>query len=148
MIISITIRAFLNMVNYHYGLNLDITDSISFIVESIRFSTEGMILLAISCFVKTDFEKISQQFQHFGSSFLRIMKFNLDLSKDEMDFIFDAFYLLILNNMGISQSELFPEKDIRSIKSKLQVELLLEGKNFILLPDVLVKCSDIQFKFK
>jgi hypothetical protein len=50
--------------------------------------------------------------------------------------------------MGISQSELFPEKDIRSIKSKLQVELLLEGKNFILLPDVLVKCSDIQFKFK
>jgi hypothetical protein len=43
---------------------------------------------------------------------------------------------------------LFPDKDIGMIKTPLQVELLFDGKNFILLPDVLVKCSDIHFNFK
>jgi hypothetical protein len=63
-------------------------------------------------------------------------------------FICDSFSELMLNNLEFSQLKLFPHKDIRMIKSKLQVELLLVGKNFILLPNVLVKCSDMQFQFQ
>jgi hypothetical protein len=100
--------------------------------------------------LNTDFKRIDELFKQFGFGFLEHMK-RISECKPldyEVYFIRDAFSQLMLNDMGFSQSVLFPDKDIRMIKSKLQVDLLLDGKNFILLPNVLVKCSDIRFVFK
>jgi hypothetical protein len=107
-------------------------------------------LVSIASFVKTDFKRVDERFKDFGLNFLKFLKeFSEMMTVEyEIDFIREAFSQLMLNNFSFSQSVLFPDKDIGMITSKLQVELLLDGKNFILLPDILVKCSDIQFKFK
>jgi hypothetical protein len=145
------------MINYKYNLHLKIDDMIEFAIvdlkkhmirlEEIRLT---FTLMAISCFSKTDFNIIDKRFKDFGSTFYQLMRDFAEkkLVDYEIDFIRGSFSEFMLNNFGFSKSELFPEKDIQMIKNKLQVELLLDGKNFILLPDVLVKCSDIQFHFK
>jgi hypothetical protein len=106
-------------------------------------------LVSISSLVKTDFKRVDERFKDFGLNFLKLMKkfSKMRTVEFEIEFIREAFSQLMLNNFSFSQS-LFPDKDIGMIKSRLQVELLLDGKNFILLPNILVKCSDIQFKFK
>jgi hypothetical protein len=144
------------MINYKYNLHLKLDDMIEFAIidlknhlihldhDSLRFT-----LMAISCFVKTDFKIVDEQFKDFGSTFFKLMRdFEKYLVDYEIDFIRGSFSELMLSNLRFSKSEWFPTKDIQMIKNKLQVELLLDGKNFILLPDVLVKCSNIQFHFK
>jgi hypothetical protein len=127
-----------------------------FIEEFIKYNVYGnkikltFPLISIASFVKTDFKRVDERFKDFGLNFLKVLKeFSEKMNVEfEIDFIREAFSQLMLNNFSFSQSVLFPDKDIGMIKSKLQVELLMDGKNFILLPDILVKCSDIQFKFK
>jgi hypothetical protein len=144
------------MINYKYNLHLKLDDMIEFAIidlknhlihldhDSLRFT-----LMAISCFVKTDFKIVDEQFKDFGSTFFKLMRdFEKYLVDYEIDFIRGSFSELMLSNLRFSKSEWFPTKDIQMIKNKLQVELLLDGKNFILLPDVLAKCSNIQFHFK
>jgi hypothetical protein len=145
------------MINYQYNLRLDLNNNISMCVDEINDNDFDSIelkfsmkfsLIAISCFVKTEFNRIDQQFKDFGVKFLEFLKKDLDLEIYERIFIHQALSDLILNNIQFSKS-LFPrEKEIEMIKSPLQVELLLSGGYFILLPEILVKCSDIHFKFK
>jgi hypothetical protein len=144
------------MINYKYNLHLKLDDMIEFAIidlkkHMIRLDHDSLpfTLMAISCFVKTDFKIVDEQFKDFGSTFFKLMRdFEKKLVDYEIDFIRGSFSELMLSNLGFSKSEWFPKKDIQMIKNKLQVELLLDGKNFILLPDVLVKCSNIQFHFK
>jgi hypothetical protein len=110
----------------------------------------SFLLMAITCFVKTDFKLVDKQFKDFGFNLVKMMEeySQFKIVDYEIDFIRDSLSELILNNYGFSQSELFPEKDIQMVKSKLQVDLLMIGKNFILLPAVLIKCSNVKFHFK
>jgi hypothetical protein len=146
-----------SMTNYKYDLRLNMNTMIDIVIEEfIKDKFEGskidltFRLVSIASFVKTDFKRVDTRFKDFGLNFLKVLKeFSEMMTVEfEIDFIREAFSQLMLNNFSFSQSVLFPDKDIGMIKSKLQVELLLNGKNFILLPDILVKCSDIQFKFK
>jgi hypothetical protein len=150
-----------SMLNYKYNLNLKMDDMIETTIERLIIEKRypehlekkynlTFYLMGISCFVKTDFKQVDQRFKDFGSTFYELfrhffVKKNVDF---EIYFILDSFSELMLNNVSFSQSKLFPEKDIQKVKSKLQVELLFNGKNFILLPDLLTNCSDIQFHFK
>jgi hypothetical protein len=145
------------MTNYKYDLRLNMNTMIDFIIDEFFgdvFSRLKMDLtfhlVSISSLVKTDFKRVDERFKDFGLNFLKLMKkfSKMRTVEFEIEFIREAFSQLMLNNFSFSQSVLFPDKDIGMIKSRLQVELLLDGKNFILLPDILVKCSDIQFKFK
>jgi hypothetical protein len=146
----------LSVINCTYNLNLDLFVDIKYFVDCISTNREDsnieyfLILIVLSCFVNTDFKRIDELFKQFGFGFLEHMKRILECKPldYEVYFIRDAFSQLMLNNMGFSQSVLFPDKDIRMIKSRLQVELFLDGKNFNLLPNILVKCSDIHFVFK
>jgi hypothetical protein len=144
------------MTNYKYDLRLNMNTMIDFIIDEFFgdvFSRLKMDLtfhlVSISSLVKTDFKRVDERFKDFGLNFLKLMKkfSKMRTVEFEIEFIREAFSQLMLNNFSFSQS-LFPDKDIGMIKSRLQVELLLDGKNFILLPNILVKCSDIQFKFK
>jgi hypothetical protein len=137
------------MMNYNYDLKLNMKELITFLEEEIDFGDQLFsMLLTFSCLVKTDFNLMDKEFKRLGNLFLsNVIKDSDDLFVYK-SFIRDGFSQLMLNNMEFSQSELFPDKDIQMIKSILQVELLLDGKNFILLPNILVKCSDIQFAFK
>jgi hypothetical protein len=148
----------MSTINCIYDVRLDLKDLILNIVDLISIKKETSIknptflLMGIASFVKTDFKKVDASFKKFGVNYLEMMKKYIQ-STDlifyfEFDFILGGFSQLVLNNMGFSQSKLFPDKDIQMIKSQLQVELLLSGKNFILLPNVLMKCSDISFNFK
>jgi hypothetical protein len=135
------------MLNYHYDLKLNLKELIVTFFSEIDSDDKISMLLTFSCLVKTDFILMDEEFKNFGKLFLSLIK-DSNHSLVYMNFICDSFIELMLNNMDFSQSELFPDKDIRMIKSKLQVKLVLDGKNFILLPNVLEKCSDIQFQFK
>jgi hypothetical protein len=147
------------MIKYKYEnqLNLDkmIQDVIYEIYQcsrKINFEKLNVtfLLMAISYFTKTEFKQVDKQFSEFGKMFLELInQFPLNEYVDyEKDLIIGAFSKLVLNNLSFSQSELFPNNDIQMIKSGLQVELLLDGRNFILLPYFLIKCTDIGFKFK
>jgi hypothetical protein len=108
------------------------------------------LLVSVSYFVKTDFKKVDKHFSEFGEMFFKLINaFPIqEYIDEEINLILGAFSKLLLNNLSFSQSVLFPNKDIQMIKSRLQVELLLEGKNFILIPNMLVKCTNIRFDFK
>jgi hypothetical protein len=136
------------MLNYNYDLKLNLKELLETFDGEIESSDDFIsILLTLSCLVKTDFKLMDERFEHLGKLFLSQNDFHSD-QFFYMKFIRDAFSELMLNNMGFSQTVLFPDIDIRMIKSKLQVDLLLDEKNFILLPNILVKCSDIYFTFK
>jgi hypothetical protein len=122
---------------------------ISMILLSIKTKNHihnPILFMGISSLVKTDFDKMDEHFKEIGPIFKSFLIEEKDFEK--MDFVRGAFSELMLNNLSFSQSDLFSGKYIRMIESKLQVGLLLDGKYFILLPNVLVKCSDIQFKFE
>jgi hypothetical protein len=145
----------MTVINCIYHVKLDLSGYISNFIEWIpnKDKNPTSMLMGIASLVKTDFKKVDENFKSFGVNYLEIMKEYFQSAKSycfkfEKNFIREAFSQLMLNNMGFSQSELFPDKDIGMIKTPLQVELLLDGKNFILLPNVLVKCSDIHFNFK
>jgi hypothetical protein len=146
----------MSTINCIYDVRLDLKDLILNIIDLISIKKETPIknptflLMGIASFVKTDFKIVDASFKTFGANYLEIMKkyFQSDIFCFEFDFILDGFSQFVFNNMGFSQSKLFPDKDIQMITSQLQLELLLSGKNFILLPNVLMKCSDIRFNFK
>jgi hypothetical protein len=106
--------------------------------ERMKYST-----LLISILTQTNFKEMDQEFKKFGKFYLNFIR----ISK-RSDLVLDSFSKLMLNNIGFSNSELFPEVDVQWIESKLEVELLLSGKYFRLLPNLLGKCSDLEFHFE
>ena len=118
-------------------------------LDSIDFNSYSFPLLAIGCFTKTNFKLVDSRFHEFGKIYHEaIMKYEEYATKFEMDLIFDSFSELILNNISYSNFEIFPNHDIQNVREKLQIFLLLKNMYFNLLPNVLNKCADIQFKFK
>jgi hypothetical protein len=123
---------------------LSICDLTSFKSEECLYS-----LLSFSALTKTNFLSVDKEFKNFGTNILDMIR-NYDkyATENEMELILDSFSDLLLSNLGFSNSELFPEIDISDITSKLQVYLLMNKKSFRLLPQVLKKCSDVQFNFE
>jgi hypothetical protein len=123
---------------------LSICDLTSFKSEECLYS-----LLSFSALTKTNFLSVDKEFKNFGTKVLDMIR-NYDkyATENEMELILDSFSDLVLSNLGFSNSELFPEIDISDITSKLQVYLLMNKKSFRLLPQVLKKCSDVQFNFE
>jgi hypothetical protein len=107
--------------------------------ERMKYST-----LLISIIIQTNFKEMDKEFEKFGKFYLNLIR---RISK-RSDLVLDSFSKLMLNNIGFSNSELFPEVDIQWIKSKLEVELLLSGKYFRLLPNLLGNCCDLKFHFE
>jgi hypothetical protein len=106
-------------------------------------------ILSIAALTQTSFKKVDKEFHRFGKIFLEtIRKYEAHATAYEIQLILDSFSKLVLNNLGFANSVLFPDVDIQSIGSKLQVELVIKGKYFRLLPDLLSKCKDVQFHFK
>jgi hypothetical protein len=106
-------------------------------------------VLSISALTQTSFQKVDKEFHKFGKIFLdTIRKYEAHATPYEIQLILDSFSKLVLNNLGYANSVLFPDVDIQMIESKLQVELVIKGKYFRLLPNVLNKCQDVQFHFK
>jgi hypothetical protein len=87
---------------------------------------------------------MDKEFCNFGKIYLKLIR---KISRNS-DLILDSFSKLVLSNFEFSNSELFPEKNIQGIGCKLQVELLLSGMYFKLLPDVLRDSLDIKFYFE
>jgi hypothetical protein len=106
-------------------------------------------LLSICALTKTNFNRIDKEFKYFGKRMLKMIRISEDhFTQNEKELILDSFSELVLSNLGYSNYELFPELDITDITKKLQVYLLMNGRNFRLLPCVLQKCSDLKFQFK
>jgi hypothetical protein len=143
--------------NYYYQLDLDLeipksfpllTDSLKDLIsEDENNFLNVSTILVISSLAQTNFNSVDKEFQKFG-------KFHLILTRKLLrrieydDLILDSFSKLILNNIGFANAELFPEVDIQMIESKLQVKLLLNGMYFRLLPNILIKRSNMTFHFK
>jgi hypothetical protein len=101
----------------------------------------------ISCCVDSNFNSVDKKFNTFGKFYLQNLK-DSKIGNSLTNLILDSFSQLVLRNIGFSNSELFPKQNIQEIASKLQVELLLNGKYFRMLPGVLNKCSDVSFQFE
>eukprot|EP01080_Neovahlkampfia_damariscottae_P004005 gene4005-7261_t len=106
-------------------------------------------LLSIGFLAKTNFKLVDSRFSEFGKIYKdAIIKFDGYSTKCEMNFVYDSFSDLVLNNLTYSSSQIFPQHDLSTIHQKLQVYLLMNNKYFNLLPDLLEKCHDLKFKFK
>jgi hypothetical protein len=145
--------------NYFYNLKIDVEISLQSFIESIsqnlldvesshEFSFSLKYLeystIILSALTQTNFEIVDKEFCNFGKIYLKLIR---KISRNS-DLILDSFSKLVLSNFEFSNSELFPEKNIQGIGSKLQVELLLNGMYFKLLPDVLRDSLDIKFSFE
>jgi hypothetical protein len=145
--------------NYFYNLKIDVEISLQSFIESIsqnlldvesshEFSFSLKYLeystIILSALTQTNFEIVDKEFCNFGKIYLKLIR---KISRNS-DLILDSFSKLVLSNFEFSNSELFPEKNIQGIGSKLQVELLLNGMYFKLLPDVLRDSLDIKFYFE
>jgi hypothetical protein len=139
------------MVNYHYRIGIKVNKWIPSVVDSVKQMDNNSFfsMMALVGFIKTDFERVDKHFKEFTSSFqMNMFSLHGFVEDYELFLIDDAFSELLLNNIGSSTLSCSMRKKSKSIKSKLQAKLYLYGFNFILLPNVLVKCADIQFKFK
>jgi hypothetical protein len=104
--------------------------------------------LSIAAFTKLNFEKMDKEFQRFGKEwFDSFTSGKREYSKDEYDFIMDAFCSLVLNNVGFSNEVLFPNVNILGIQNKSQIEMLMNGMYFQLHPTVKL-FQDFNFYFK
>jgi hypothetical protein len=143
----------MSVVNFQFNIQLNLSDHIGFIIQEIirnEFLSDLdsiMTLISISCFAQTDFKKVDEKFKNFGTNLLKLINLKFELEDFGRDVIVDSFSKLLMNNLDFSNCELFPNIDIQKIKSKLQVELLLDGGNFNLVPETLKKCSNVQFFF-
>jgi hypothetical protein len=105
-------------------------------------------LISLATLTQTNFQLVDKEFQSFGKEYLKELKNYSKLTKIENDLMFDSFAKLVLSNIAFANSDLFPQVDILLIENKLQVQLLMNGMYFRLLPNVLYKCSDIHFQFE
>jgi hypothetical protein len=130
-------------------LSIEVFKLLSRDITSFKSEECLYILLSFSALTKTNFLSVDKEFKNFGTKVLDMIR-NYDkyATENEMELILDSFSDLVLSNLGFSNSELFPEIDISDITSKLQVYLLMNKKSFRLLPQVLKKCSDVQFNFE
>jgi hypothetical protein len=130
-------------------LSIEVFKLLSRDITSFKSEECLYILLSFSALTKTNFLSVDKEFKNFGTNVLDMIR-NYDkyATEDEIELILDSFSDLVLSNLGFSNSELFPEIDISDITSKLQVYLLMNKKSFRLLPQVLKKCSDVQFNFE
>jgi hypothetical protein len=146
--------------NYFYSLgksqNHFISQSIELLNKKIQTNETELMemvesllsLISIAALTQTNFQLVDKEFQSFGKQYLKELKNYSKLTKIENDLMFDSFAKLVLSNVGFANSDLFPQVDILLIESKLQVQLLMNGMYFRLLPNVLNKCSDIHFQFE
>jgi hypothetical protein len=104
-------------------------------------------LISLAVLTQTNFNSVDKKFNTFGKFYLQNLK-DSKIGNSLTNLILDSFSQLVLRNIGFSNSELFPKQNIQEIASKLQVELLLNGKYFRMLPGVLNKCSDVSFQFE
>ena len=111
--------------------------------EDDRFNVIGICALT-----KIDFNQMDKKFESFGKKLLKSFNKRKHLFENwEIDLFYDSFSSLVLNNIGFSNSILFPNMDIQNISKKLQVYLIVNGKYFELLSDNLSKVNDIKFVF-
>jgi hypothetical protein len=120
-----------------------------FEIISTQSSNQHFNILTISLLTKLDFQRMDKSFKDFAEYYLQcIREENLELSDWERRLVVDSFSELVLNNLLFSSSVLFPTVDIQGIFMKLQVEMLLNGMYFKLLPNVSISLCDIKFHFK
>jgi len=92
---------------------------------------------------------VDSRFHEFGKIYYdSMMKYQEKyVHQFESDFIFNSFSKLILSNISFSNSKIFPNCDMKNIKKKIQISLLMDDGYFNLLPEILGNCEDIHFKF-
>jgi hypothetical protein len=138
------------VLNYVFHLKEN-EEKVEQIISSIeRFQIEmhpEFNLISLAVLTQTNFKSVDKKFNTFGKFYLQNLK-DSKIGNSQTNLILDSFSQLLLSNIGFSNSELFPKQDIQGIASKLQVELLLNGKYFRMLPGVLNKCSDLSFQFE
>jgi hypothetical protein len=138
------------VLNYVFHLKEN-EEKVEQIISSIeRFQIEmhpEFNLISLAVLTQTNFKSVDKKFNTFGKFYLQNLK-DSKIGNSQTNLILDSFSQLVLSNIGFSNSELFPKQDIQGIASKLQVELLLNGKYFRMLPGVLNKCSDLSFQFE
>jgi hypothetical protein len=138
------------VLNYVFHLKEN-EEKVEQIISSIeRFQIEmhpEFNLISLAVLTQTNFNSVDKKFNTFGKFYLQNLK-DSKIGNSQTNLILDSFSQLLLSNIGFSNSELFPKQDIQGIASKLQVELLLNGKYFRMLPGVLNKCSDLSFQFE
>jgi hypothetical protein len=136
---------------YSYKLHREISDNLisqESLPRIFQFK-DNLILVSIAAMTQFNFKKIDKEFQYFGKWFWEsFCEIEPSLSRYERELIFDSISKLMLNNIGFANTELFPDVDIQMIDNKLQIELLMKGMYFRLLPNVLIKCKDIKFHFQ
>jgi hypothetical protein len=136
---------------YSYKLHREILDNLisqESLPRIFQFK-DNLILVSIAAMTQFNFKKIDKEFQYFGKWFWEsFCEIEPSLSRYERELIFDSISKLMLNNIGFANTELFPDVDIQMIDNKLQIELLMKGMYFRLLPNVLIKCKDIKFHFQ
>jgi hypothetical protein len=104
--------------------------------------------VCIAALTKLNFDKMDKEFQRFGKEwFDSFPNRKENFSKDEYDFIMDAFCSLVLNNVGFSNEVLFPNVNILGIQNKSQIEMLMNEMYFQLHPTVKL-FQDFNFYFK
>jgi hypothetical protein len=139
------------MLNYSYSSKPFEEIVGELISNSLKFKYDDDVkfqILSISALTQSHFEKVDKEFKQFGKIFLQIYRFfKKDFTVNESELILDSFSKLVLKNVEFSNVELFPSLDIQRIETKLQIQLLLDGMYFKLLPNLLRKFSDVQFHF-
>jgi hypothetical protein len=132
------------VLNYIFHLKEN-EEKVEQIISSIeRFQIEmhpEFNLISLAVLTQTNFNSVDKKFNTFGKFYLQNLK-DSKIGNSLTNLILDSFSQLVLRNIGFSNSELFPKQNIQEIASKLQVELLSNGKYFRMLPGVLNKCSD------
>jgi hypothetical protein len=122
----------------------------------VAFSIDGLIffdpiqrldLLSVAALTKIDFPQMDANFKDFAKQYLDHFKKG-EYSDWEISLIHDSLFDLMLKNVGFCNSELFPNADIQQNSSKLQLEMLMNGFYFKLLPQVSEPLNDIQFHFE
>eukprot|EP01080_Neovahlkampfia_damariscottae_P011164 gene11164-3985_t len=118
-------------------------------VESEQFQIYAFPILSIAVLLKLNFKEVDNRFEEFGLNFTQAIKLYKPFTTEiELTMLYDALYELVSNNLTFSNSYLFPENDIQSLKDKSQIYLLMNGRYFNLIPTGLKKSCDVNFVFK
>eukprot|EP01080_Neovahlkampfia_damariscottae_P007832 gene7832-12306_t len=118
-------------------------------VEDKEYQIYSQPILAIGILTKIDFEKVDKRFEEFGNNFIDAIKiFKKYLTDYEIDYLYDALFSLIKNNMNFSSTNIFPNINIQNLVQKSQIHILMSGGNFFDLLPELINCQDVNFKFQ